>query len=86
MKKYLPILYHQKLLPLLLVSIQENNGVHVSMKLETNKDADHAGLSELLKLYQIDSVLQVMELLTTFFHLKIWYHVTSLIWDAMADG
>jgi hypothetical protein len=58
----------------------------VSMQLEINNLAVHAGLSVQQKLFQIDSVLpQTMPSMLSY-HQKIWSSVTNQIWLAMVDG
>jgi len=61
----------------------EYNGqiVNQSLKLEINQTVVHVGLSELLKLWVIESVLLQDKKLKQKFHLKIYYHVV----DSYAD-
>jgi len=59
------------------------NGDLAFIQSETKHLADHAGLSQQLNLFQIDSVLLDQ---ISFFHLKMQYLVTLLAWDAMVDG
>ena len=67
-------------------SIPELNSVDVSMKLEINRDAVHAGPSELLKLSQIDSALPPADQPMLFFPQKTWLSVTTQTWAAKVDG
>jgi len=66
-------------------STQETNGAHTSTPLEIKLNADHAGLSELLRLFPIDSPSTPKETLTSSSPLKIWFLVTPSTKDAMED-
>jgi len=59
----------------------ETNGDHASTPSEINLNAVHAGPSDLLKLFQTDSVLLQVERLTLFFPHKIWSHATRTTTD-----
>lgn len=72
-------MYQQPLIP-------EPNGHHVSTQSEINNNVDHVGLSELLKLFQTDSVLHLTKRLWSSFPQRTWLLVIPLILDAQVDG
>jgi len=64
---------------------QETNGENMSTPLETKLNADHAGLSELLRLFPIDLPSTLKERLMSSSPLKTWLLVTPSTKDAMED-
>lgn len=66
-------------------STPELNGENASTPLEINLNADHAGPSDQLKLFQTDSVLPQRELLTLSSLHKTWYLATEPTTDAKVD-
>jgi hypothetical protein len=72
-------------------STPEKNGLYakVSKKSEINLTADHAGLSEQLKLSQIEYVLLLNKKIKPEFLVKIYYlavlDFSPVVWDVMED-